>query len=292
MFESLSISIIGAGALGSALAHCLKQAGHAIETIASRRLSSAETLAQRVGAGQATTRVVAAATAQLVFLTTPDVQIAPVCAEIAQQGGFRTEQSVAHCSGLHSSATLQPARDQGAAVFSFHPLYPFAFSSKPPDLKGVFITLEGDAEGVRLGETIAHQFGARTVTISGEKKAMYHAGAVFASNYLVTVLSLARHAFAPLALADEVAEQMLMPLALKSLQNINEHGLNHSLTGPIRRGDIDTVRQHLKALQNTLPDLVEVYKLLGRHTLSLVPDRDRELESLLEATDFPTNTDS
>ncbi len=266
-----SVAIVGCGKLGTALARRLAACGYPLAALASKRLSSARTLAARVRAESVSDRAWEVLTAaRVVFLTTPDGVIQDACEQIAGEGGWRPDTLVYHCSGAHSSALLAPARAAGAVVGSLHPLQSFASTAiKGNPFDGIVMSVEGDEQAVKTGHAIAEDLGATCFTIRTDTKTLYHASAVVASNYLVTLLEFAFRLIEAAGIDRRDAFGVLKPLIDGTLANVEAVGIPEALTGPVARGDVATVGAHLDAIAAQAPDLESLYKLLGRHTVAV-----------------------
>lgn len=283
-------AIVGAGKVGTALASLLSQAGYAFVGAASRSLRSAESLTQAVGRGEATADAAfLTSRADLVFITTPDDAIKPVCDNLAARGAFRAGSIVAHCSGAHSSALLESARAGGAHVASLHPLQTFATVEQATGtLAGSYCCIEGDAEAVRVLQDVARAIRAKVMVIPTGAKVLYHAAAVVACNYLVALENAALKLDLAAGIDAAQALRSLLPLIKATVSNLERVGVAQSLTGPVARGDVATVRGHLEAIGSHVPHLLPVYKALGREAVeialargSLTPEQADQLLGML-----------
>lgn len=275
------IGIIGAGRVAAVLAPALAQAGYEVVAVASRQPDSARALAARIAGCRAvgSAQEVADA-ADLVFLTVPDEGIAQVAGSL----NWRLGMAAVHCSGAAGLEPLSSAAQQGADVGSFHPLQTFAGVEVP--LAGVTVAIEATGALLASLDRMALALDCRPIQLPEGARALYHASATIASNYLVTLLRQAARLWEPLGCSESEALATLLPLVKTTVANIESVGLRSSLTGPIARGDSGTVGQHLQALRNNAPDLVEMYRELGRKTLplaSLEPAQVEEIASILES---------
>jgi predicted short-subunit dehydrogenase-like oxidoreductase (DUF2520 family) len=268
-----SIAIIGAGKVGSALGILLQQKGYVAAGVASRTRESAEQLARRLSCPVLNNRE-AAARAELVFITTPDRNIAPVAAEIAGAGGFRPGQVVAHTSGAHAAGELQGVREAGALAVSIHPLQSFAeVRAAMENLPGSYFALEGDQKAMPLARQVVEDLNGKCFTISAADKPIYHAAACIASNYLVSLMHFATGLYAKFGLGPKEAFDALYPLVQGTVANIAKIGPTGALTGPVARGDAPTIAGHLKAFQELDPRLQELYSMLGRYTVKVALEK-------------------
>jgi predicted short-subunit dehydrogenase-like oxidoreductase (DUF2520 family) len=260
------ISIIGGGRVGTALALLAARRGHRIAAVAARDPEHAEQAAQRIGPEvRALSAAEAAGLAELVLITTPDDSIEGVCAELAAGGGFRQGAVVAHCSGVLTSTVLASARESaGCRIASFHPLQTFPdLEAAVESLPGSHVFMEGDDEALALLGRLGERIGMRCVEIPTASKVLYHAAAVMACNHLCALMdaSLALEEQAGIQRVD--AWEALEPLVRATLANITRLGPEAALTGPIARGDEETLSLHLEALAGQDPRLEGMYRSLG-----------------------------
>ncbi len=265
------VSIIGAGVVGQAVGRILRERGYEIGGVVSRSIAKAEAAAAFIGAGEpGTDPVKGASGADWVFITTPDKAIRETCERIAQGGGFSKGSLIIHMSGALGSNVLESARKAGARALSIHPIQSLASSEQAVrNLPGSYFSIEGDAEAIPDGREIVEALGGLLVMIPGEKKALYHAGAAVASNYLVAVLDFAVMIYEALGMRRDEAVKAIMPLVRGTVNNVERVGVPDALTGPIARGDVETVAGHIEALEKYLPEMLTLYKALGRHTVSV-----------------------
>jgi predicted short-subunit dehydrogenase-like oxidoreductase (DUF2520 family) len=258
---------IGAGTTGTALAVRLSQKGWRVVAVSSRTLSSAQKLAGLVPNCQVCRAAQELAdTAELVFITTPDDVIAQVCSEVQWHEG----QSVVHCSGAHSVDILEPARKLGAAVGSFHPLQTFADVDQAiANLPGSTFALEAEEPLLSMLKELTSLLNGSWVELKQEDKVLYHAAAVFACNYLVTLVKLALDLWLDFGVSAKKATRALLPLLTGTINNIDSIGLPDCLTGPVARGDSGTIERHLRALETRSPSLLTTYQELGLQTIPI-----------------------
>jgi len=266
-----SFAIVGCGKLGTTLGKFLSGAGYQAAGFSSKSLASAKNAAATAGS-ESFSQVPWEITknADVVFLTTPDGLIADTCAVISKNSGFRKDAVVLHCSGAHPSTILSSAKSCDARTGSLHPLQSFAstvLSGNP--FKDIIMSVEGDLAAVETGKTIANDLGANSLTIKTEAKTLYHASAVVASNYLVALFDLAFRLIGQAGISGQDAFDVLKPLVQGTLGNIEKVGVEKALTGPISRGDVETVERHLKEIGSKTPGLVNLYKSLGLHTVGI-----------------------
>ncbi|MBK9383634.1 MAG: DUF2520 domain-containing protein [Planctomycetes bacterium] len=272
-----SFALVGSGAVASALAPRWCARGARLVGIASRDRAGAAHLATRCGASTAEVCEHARELAlgcDLLLLAVPDAQIVSVAQELAQSRA--RAELFAHASGAVPSAALAPLGASGAALAAIHPLL-----ALPPgrtseiDWANAHFGLEGDALAVGLAREWVERLGARSFAVRPEAKALYHAAAVLASNDLVALLAEAQrclHVAAP-----EAPPSALLSLAESALRALRarDGAAAQALSGPLVRGDVGTVREHLAAFDALASEgaaaerLREVYVALLRAALPL-----------------------
>jgi len=278
------IVIVGVGNLGSALADSLWRAGYVIESLVvrsrGRSLKRAEKLAHKVGA-RASTSVPALMNANLVWLCVPDSQIARVSLALSQKGAWKG-RVVLHSSGALSSDELAALRAQGAAVASVHPLMTFVGSSNS-SMAGVPFAVEGDATAVRTARRIISDLGGHAYAIRKSDKAAYHAWATFASPLLTALLATSERVGSAAGVPPAAARRRMTPILLRTLANYANFGAPGAFSGPIVRGDVDTVARHMRVLAK-VPEAQAVYVALARAALRYLPARnEKDLREILQS---------
>jgi len=261
----LKIGFIGAGTVGTALAVLLSREGYRVTGVYSRSLASAKKLAAAVnGCRVMSGSQELADSAELIFITTPDSAIAGVVSRIKWQSG----RGVIHCSGADSTDILEPARKSGATVGGFHPLQTFAGTKQAiENIPGSTFALEAEEPLLTTLKKMAEDLGGHWITLKAGDKVAYHAAAVFASNYLVTLIKMSTDLWQTFSIPTDQATKALLPLIRGTLHNIETIGIPQCLTGPIARGDTGTVKKHLQNLHEKAPSLLFPYKELGLQTI-------------------------
>jgi predicted short-subunit dehydrogenase-like oxidoreductase (DUF2520 family) len=276
----LKIGFIGAGTTGTALAARLSEKGWPVVAVSSRTLSSAQRLARLVPNCQVChTAQQLVDAAELVFITTPDDVIAQVCGELRWHNG----QSVLHCSGAHSVDILESARRFGTTVGCFHPLQTFAgIEQAVSNLPGSTFALEAKEPLLSTLKELTQLLDGNWVELRPGDKVLYHIAAVFACNYLVTLVKLALDLWSNFGVSSKEATRALLPLLKGTLNNVDNIGLPDCLTGPIARGDLGTIEKHLSALMDRMPALLTIYRELGLHTVPIALARGKVNEQKVE----------
>ena len=248
-----TLNLVGAGHVGRVLGRLFAAAGvFAVQDVLTRSPASAQAAVDFIGAGHACAALGAMRPARVWLLAVSDDQIAPACAALAEaHAGTDALRGalVFHCSGAKASTELAAAAGAGALTASVHPVRSFADpDAVAPAFAGTFCGIEGDAGALALLAPACVAIGARTVAIDPAAKTVYHAAAVFASNYLTTVLDAALRAYGAAGVPDEVARQLVGPLAGETLANVLRLGPVTALSGPVARGDHATVARQQAAL--------------------------------------------
>jgi predicted short-subunit dehydrogenase-like oxidoreductase (DUF2520 family) len=264
-------AIIGAGKVGNAFATNLHKGGYKLVGVASRSATSAAALAQRFAVPWSVNPAEIVEQAEIVFITTPDRYIQNVVGKIAQSGGWCKGQYVYHASGVLAGDALAVAKEQGAFIGALHPLQSFAAVKDEKNcLAGIYFAVDGDAQAVDLAKILVRDMGGHSFFVPPDKRALYHAAACIASNYLVVLVHNAVSLFQQLGLSAEEATRALLPLLQGTLDNLVSMGTEKALTGPIVRGDVSTAVAHLQALSLANKDSERLYRQMGLHTLQLV----------------------
>jgi predicted short-subunit dehydrogenase-like oxidoreductase (DUF2520 family) len=246
--ELPALAIVGAGRVGSSLAAAAERAGLEV------------TLAGREDALEASRA------AEAVLLCVPDREIERAAAGIAPVAS--SLRYAGHTSGAATLNALQPLAEAGAQTFSLHPLQ--TVPDRDTDLTGAPCAVAGSsADALALARGLAERLQMRPFEVPEESRAAYHAAAAIASNFLVALGESAASLLEGLGPDD--ARELLAPLVLRTAANWSEQGAA-ALTGPIARGDEETVAAHLEALRERAPELIPVYEALAAHTRALASE--------------------
>jgi predicted short-subunit dehydrogenase-like oxidoreductase (DUF2520 family) len=282
------ITIVGAGNLGAALAMCLHRAGYVIDQIVFRdRRSSrrkASLLAKRVGA-QAVAIARAAIDSDVLWFCVPDDAIAKVARSLAWKADWKGRVAL-HSSGALASDELAALRRRGAHVASVHPMMTFVAGSSRTgssqsdssqtgsqrSLSGVPFAIEGDAAAVRAARAIVKELGGEAYAIRRKDKVAYHAWGTFASPLLTALLATTEHVAAAAGVNRREAKRRMLPILQQTLANYAVLDAAGSFSGPIVRGDVETIRRHLRVL-GKVPAAGEVYAALAKAAVRYLPGK-------------------
>ncbi len=284
--SSRAIGLIGPGRAGVGLALALAQAGYSVHLHGRNKKSVPAPLTLTTG-GKAPAWI---GDVEVVILAVRDDAITPLATSLATARAITDRHVVLHLSGVQGQEALGPLVTTRAALGSFHPLQTIVEPElAPARLKGAWAAVEGMPRAVEAGERIAQDLGMRPFRIATKSKAIYHAGAVFASNYLVVVEAIAQRLLRHAGLSDADAWAALRPLVEGTFENLSRHEPREALTGPVVRGDTATIVRHLESLA---VDDAKLYRALGRAALELAQKQgmDRataEKVAAALATDLP-----
>ncbi len=242
-----TISIIGLGKLGKALSKAFEKVGYS-----TTELKKGDSY-DRLG--------------DIIFITTPDSEIRKVAGKIASDLENLEGKVFVHCSGAVSSNILIELKEKGASIGCFHPLQ--AVSQETDTFEDIYFDLEGDDDAIKELQKLVLDIDAKSFIVTPKEKELLHVSAVIASNYMVTLADLALRVSESTELSQRELMDAFLPLMGSVLQNLEKLSPSKALTGPISRGDIQTVQKHIKLLEGK-PELLEIYKKLGLLTLELI----------------------
>ena len=192
-----------------------------------------------------------------------------------------------HLSGALGADPLAPLVARGYSAGTLHPLQTLADPVLGArQLQGIYFALSGDPNAMATGRRLIHHLGGDSMSVPVSRRPLYHAAAVFASNYLAGLMNAASRLMVQAGLPEEDALGAILPLARGSLENLERMGPVQALTGPISRGDLETIRLHLRTLE---PRERALYAALGLELLNLAmagelgEDEREEIRELLES---------
>jgi|AntRauTorcE11897_2_1112592.scaffolds.fasta_scaffold00166_29 predicted short-subunit dehydrogenase-like oxidoreductase (DUF2520 family) len=273
------ISIIGLGRVGKALLHVFTGKGYSVISAYNHSEIEKDFKEQypnttfSVGQPKDLEKL-----GDLIFISVSDDSIFGIANELATQFP-EINRKVVHLSGTHSSHILNPLKKNGASVASFHPMQ--AITPDTKSFEGTWFDIEGDKPLLEELEKISQDLKAKTFRVEPEAKPLLHASAVVASNYLVVLGDMVAKISAEANIPEATALEALKPLMENTIENINTLGVTDALTGPIARGDIKTVKQHLESLDN-VPEVLSLYKTLGIQAVKIAERKGGTSQSLQE----------
>jgi predicted short-subunit dehydrogenase-like oxidoreductase (DUF2520 family) len=286
------IGIVGVGKVGTAMGVLLRGHGYGIAFISSTNTDKLERASAELGGvttiknpvdGKDGSIVESFHAADIVFITTPDRAIGEAVKEIAKAGCIRKGQIVLHMSGSLTSDVLVKAKGAGALTASLHPLQSFAdFTQAMKNIPGSVFCLEGDEDALPPLKEIVGLLNGIELNIPRDEKPLYHAGAVVASNYLVSLIWAAVKMYEAIGMKEGDAIGALMPLIEGTLNNVKRLGAPKALTGPIARGDCETVSDHIETIRAKIPHLMEFYRVMGMLTVDAAEKNRSTTDELLK----------
>lgn len=275
-----SLNIIGSGRVGRACGQMWARAGvFTIQDVLTRSRESAAEAVSFIGAGHAVGRLEDMRGANVWMIATRDDAIVPSCALLAASGKITPEAIVFHVSGATPSTDLGAVKEQGALIASVHPIKTFSDAAQAVQrFAGTYCSAEGDPGALAVLKPAFERIGATVFEIAPEMKAIYHAGGVFACNYLAALIEVALRAHEKAGIPRAASLQALKPLVRETVDAIFERGPAPALTGPISRGDVATVRRQFARVREWDHAIGELYRGLGLLAVALA-ESDRRLDA-------------
>jgi predicted short-subunit dehydrogenase-like oxidoreductase (DUF2520 family) len=282
-----SIGVVGAGRVGAVLSAALRTGGHTVAAAAGDSDASRRRIDTLLPGVPRLKPTAVSRSCDLLLLTVPDDMLGNVVSMLAASGAIREGQYVAHTSGRHGLAVLEPARAVGAHVLALHPAMTFTGTEVDlPRLPGCSYGVTAtDPGAVALAKRLVTDLEGELVWVPEDKRALYHAGLAHGANHLVTLVTQAMELVRESGATDPAAT--LRPLLVAALDNALAMG-DDALTGPIVRGDVETVRAHIESILATRPGTLPSYVALARATANtavldgrLLPIRAAKLIGIL-----------
>ena len=271
----MRIGIIGAGKVGTTLGKYLSIHGKNVTGFYSRTHESADEAATFAETETYSSLCKLVEESDVIFITTPDGVIPQVWGELLHQD--ISNRIICHFSGSLSSHVFSGREEAGASGISMHPMY--AFSDKfhsYEQFHTAYLTLEGDPEAVAVMKPMWEAIGHHVLTLKAEDKIKYHAAAAMASNEMLGLMQASLDILSECGFSEKDSMALLTPLVQGNIASMLEKGCVNALTGPVERGDTQTVRQHLQALEGSKAG--KIYQSLGSTMVELAkrrnPDRD------------------
>lgn len=271
-----TITLIGAGNLAQALGPALKKAGYRIDVVVGRRHKESHRRAQSLAKALAAKWCALEAFrpgADIVWLLHTDDALAQTAESLSRTPGWKGKV-VLHSSGALSSDVLQPLRRAGASIASLHPMMTFVRGATP-DMSQVPFAVEGDRNAVAVAKQIVSKLGAEAFPIRKSAKVLYHALGSFSSPLIVATLVTAERVGRAAGLSLPQTRKVMAGILKQTLRNYLERGPAEAFSGPIKRGDLDTVRRHLREL-GRVANATEVYRALVKSAVRDLPAARKE----------------
>jgi predicted short-subunit dehydrogenase-like oxidoreductase (DUF2520 family) len=260
----LRVGVIGAGRVGAVLGAALESAGHDVVAAAGLSTASAERAARLLPGVPLLPADEVVAAADLVVLAVPDDTLPGLVAGLAETGAWRAGQLTFHTSGAHGLAVLAPAERAGVLPLALHPAMTFSGAREDADrLAGSPFGVTSRPEHRPVAETLVLEMGGEPFFVAEEDRGLYHAALVTGANHLVTLVAEAADLLRAAGVGDPA--RVLAPLLTAALDNGLRRG-DRGLTGPVSRGDVGTVRNHLQTLTERAPASVAAYAAMAQRT--------------------------
>jgi len=264
------VMIIGGGRVGAAFAYNLRKAHFKINTIIeinSRRRKNLATyfadisISEKINPRELTE-------AKVVLICVQDDRIKTVGNQILKTDADLSGKLIAHTSGALSSLQLQPLKEEGALIGCLHPIT--AVPDLPPeeiDYSGIYFDVEGEPPAVEKLSDIIHMMGGYAIPISPEQKPAFHLAAVLYSNFFVILSHVAQESLKKTGVEVESLWKPFKPLVEATLANLDKFIPENALTGPLKRGDTETIGEHLRLLRTHFPEALPIYITLAEYAL-------------------------
>jgi predicted short-subunit dehydrogenase-like oxidoreductase (DUF2520 family) len=280
-----TVSIVGAGRAGRAMAKRLRQLGWKIGAVVTRSKWTSRQAVREIGAGKAYATVESAVfEAGLILLATPDAQVEEVARKLAFEGGKKCRGKIAlHLSGALDRRVLWPLAQRGAHTGSLHPMQTFSGRGLPR-LEGVTFTIEGDPAALRAARRIVRSMDGVPVEIAGKHKPVYHAAGALVAGHGLGLTEAAVRVLMRIGFSRPRAQQALLPLIRQMLDNYEEFGPEAAWTGPISRGDFATVAKHRVALRPYPREVWDAYSALAFLSAEVVSQKPAATKRNLKRT--------
>lgn len=266
------VFIMGAGVVGTALAARLVRAGVPVAGLHGRQAELSDAASAISGVLSSSGDIPEILTeADVVIISVRDERIREVVDRLVREKRLARHQVLLHTSGANASAdVLAAARPHVKALGTLHPLVSFADPRLAAEgMRTVAFGIEGDTAARRVAARLVALLGARRVVVESKNLPIYHAGAVMVSNYVVALADMGRSLLIEAGVPADEALPALIPLMTSVVQNLAQVGLPGALTGPVERGDVSSVERHLEILKQRAPQMIDLYKLLGRDVLRI-----------------------
>jgi predicted short-subunit dehydrogenase-like oxidoreductase (DUF2520 family) len=285
--DTLSLNVVGCGRLGRAVAKLFLDSGIVSHVrVRNRTLESGQKAVVAIGAGVAHGEIGEMPPSALWLVGCGDQAMRETVELMCRHARISPGSVVFHCSGVVSSAELAPLRDRGCSVASVHPVRSFADTEMAVrDFAGTFCGVEGDERAREILSDLFSRVGGKAFSIPTDAKLVCHAGHVFASNYLVSLLKVAHDLYVAAGIPEEISWQLMEPLVRGTVDNIMRLGPVGALTGPIARGEGQIVAQQLDAIAKGSTTFAQLYSQLGSLAQGLSEDGRRSIKSALKVNE-------
>ena len=267
----MNFGFIGAGKVGFSLGKYLSENGISISGYYSKNLHSANEAGKFTNSKSYENLEDLVNSSDIIFITTGDRDIEVIWNEIKKLP--INKKLVCHCSGSISSEVFSNIESLGAYGYSIHPIFPIRDKyNSYKDLKKAFITIEGHEKYKEYFSDLFRSFGNNIAIISSENKSLYHASAVMVSNLVLGLINSGASYLEQCGFSKEQSLEALFPLIEGNINNIKNNGIKESLTGPIERGDLLTIKKHVNSMDKSNQEL---YRVLSRNIVPIAKEKNK-----------------
>ncbi|MDQ3633370.1 MAG: DUF2520 domain-containing protein [Acidobacteriota bacterium] len=282
-----SVSIIGVGRVGGALALALCEKGYRIENLISHNIENASKIAEQISSspGIKTLQNFQITSEDIIFIAVQDSEIKNVVEKLTQNPP-KNETFFFHTSGSLSSEVLSLLKNNKCKTGSIHPLVSISDSFiGVKRFKDSYFCVEGDSEAVKIAEKIVEDLGGKSFSIETKYKTLYHASAVTACGHFAALINTAAEMLETCGIKKSEAKKILMPLVKSTFENMEEQSFAEALTGTFARGDLETLEKHIETLkENATREQAAIYLLLGEQSLKLAGEQGINKNTLEKMT--------
>lgn len=274
------IGILGAGRVGSSIASALYGNKIQILSVVSRTSRSASVLAKKTNCKIFSNKIEDLRTCNVVIVSVPDKHLKNIAQRVMRVRFNHDTVLLIHTSGMYGVTVWnQQTKKDKKTVFltaAMHPLQTFAKRmDTSPELFKTYFAIDGKPRSIRLVKQLVKLLGGNAILIPDEKRVIYHASAVMASNFLVALSHASTELLRIASLKSLELEKIILPIQRQTLSNIDKYGTLAALTGPAMRGDQQTIRHHKKLLKQYSMDVFKIYNALSSYCTALSKKRQR-----------------
>lgn len=278
-----SFYVVGGGRAGASLAYYFLDKGFPVIALTEKNPERRRFLREKLGWKFVTNKLQPGKLkgAQIILMAVQDDRIGEAVKQLAGHQMDWRGKTVIHTSGAVSSSVLEPLQKSGATVGSLHPVFSFSLDPrKNTGLENVFFDLEGDQAALEIFKVLFAVTGNRLIPVTAEQKMAIHLASVFYANFYGALASFSTHLLDRISISESEALRMLNPLLQSAIDRVSTEGVTRGLTGPVRRGDCNTIATHLEYLNSFHPRFINAYILLSRKLLELSPLSPEEKERI------------